>query len=117
MKEISDRNGLAGVRIISPLAAVVYFVGCGGDAVGIDHKDAGHDAAQTIPDMKSPAPPSVGAPCVQDSDCGAGRICFTDEATHFPSGYCSQGCSSDTECGQNSYCVNFLGSFICVAIC
>jgi hypothetical protein len=49
----------------------------------------------------------VGAPCSSDAGCGgyANAICFTEEATAIPGGYCSALCDADSQCPSGSACI------------
>ncbi len=67
------------------------------------------------PECVASAP--AGAPCTQDSDCGAGK-CLTQGQTGWSGGYCTTTCASDSDCSTGSQCVtDNQGVHRCLASC
>ena len=45
-----------------------------------------------------------GAACTNDAECGASNVCLTEMNSGNPGGYCTLGCQSDNDCGNNAFC-------------
>jgi hypothetical protein len=57
-----------------------------------------------------PGPSPTGAPCTDTNDCsadGMDPICFDDPGFGYPEGYCSQFCTSSSECGSGAICFDY----------
>src|SRR5262245_53054198 len=69
--------------------------------------DMARDLAEPPPDLM-PLPGRIGAACTADRDCleGPSPVCWTrflvndPNFLEVPDGYCSSGCSNDSECGH-----------------
>ena len=50
---------------------------------------------------------SVGAACVRDDDCAAGRCLVAEPITNtpYPGGYCTGSCDEDLDCSERGLCV------------
>jgi hypothetical protein len=69
------------------------------DCSGVPREGAGGTSGED-PNALTPL---VGRACQAAADCGAGLECYTASSSDFlgggaPNGYCSKGCSADTDC-------------------
>jgi hypothetical protein len=97
------------MRVLSFLAALVFTASCGGGggndaALDAGVVDAGHDAAPiTHHDMSPLVTLPIGAACKISVECGDGGHCLLPH-DGYPNGYCTKGCRSDQDCGDNHFC-------------
>jgi Cys-rich repeat protein len=112
MQKRAVRDGIRGLLLAAFVAA-----GCGDKhgepRVTPREEDGGRDRADAAAvDARPDAVPGlagvvVGSSCAVDADCPTGQ-CALDETitgTHYPGGYCTGRCNSDSDCGVRGLCV------------
>lgn len=56
----------------------------------------------------------IGEACAADRDCNGSLICATEALIAWPDGYCTAGCTQDSDCGEANNCG---GDGVCVRGC
>jgi hypothetical protein len=114
------------LRLVTCLSfvACLGLVGCGSDSSGSG--DAGPPDGPPPPDSGPDAPPpdaappdgppptGIGALCPVGNECNPGLLCLDENADAElpPNGYCTAMCTSDLDCGWDSFCSPPLGGGI-----